>query len=96
MNKRSLLAKIISSLEFQVHPNAEAAAPFLTLDGDRKLSLFPALSLASNKLVLDATLAASIDEYSVTAEQACPLEKWVHVGCEVSWHCFFFTVYLLL
>lgn len=67
----------------QVHPNAEAAAPFLTLDGDRKLSLFPALSLASNKLVLDATLAASIDEYSVTAEQACPLEKWVHVGCEV-------------
>ncbi|XP_057830645.2 SH2 domain-containing protein A isoform X2 [Cryptomeria japonica] len=65
----------------QVQQNGEAALPFLTLDSDRKLSLFPAMLC---KLDVDGALAAAIENCSVTAEVPCPLDKWVHVGCEVS------------
>ncbi|KAH9298411.1 hypothetical protein KI387_030093, partial [Taxus chinensis] len=67
----------------QVEQSGEAALPFLTLDSDRKLSLFPALLLFSNKLDIDGDVAASIDKCFVMAELPCPLDKWVHIGCEV-------------
>lgn len=65
----------------QVQGSGEAAFPFLTLEGERKLSLFPAMLF---KLDIDGALDASIDKLSVTAELPCSLDKWVHVGCEVS------------
>eukprot|EP01018_Ginkgo_biloba_P005386 Gb_27441 [translate_table: standard] len=69
----------------QVHLDSETAVPFLTLDSDRKLALFPVLFLSCKKLDLDTAVAASIDKCSVTSELTCSLEKWVHVGCEVSY-----------
>ncbi|XP_024528758.1 SH2 domain-containing protein A [Selaginella moellendorffii] len=44
--------------------------PFLSLDNDLRLVLHPLVQTESSEL-------------DVLADQSCPVEKWVHVGCEI-------------
>lgn len=52
-------------------------APLLVLDMDRRLVLHPLRGVNCKED------EASGEEEVVVSDQVCPLEKWVHVGCEV-------------
>ncbi|ERN01016.1 uncharacterized protein LOC18429091 isoform X2 [Amborella trichopoda] len=66
----------------QIHPDIEFDVPFLVLNSEKKLSLLPMLFLHNEALNPEAT--SWDDRPCASAEVACPLEKWVHIGCEVS------------
>lgn len=65
----------------QVCSESSEERPFLTMDHNRKLSLhywsFPAQQTAGGEI-------ENKNHGSVTADQGCPIEKWVHIGCEMN------------
>ncbi|KAL0723692.1 hypothetical protein Bca4012_038291 [Brassica carinata] len=72
-----------STIIRQVHSDMSFSAPFLVLDENKKMILLPMTLL--HKEAPDPVNTASwteVPNVSTTAE--FPLQKWVHVGCEVS------------
>ena len=65
---------------------AGSGVPFLTIEGDRKLTLHPLPP------PLDGEASKREDAIIVVADQPCAMEKWVHIGCEVSLCCFYFEI----
>ncbi|KAL5973705.1 hypothetical protein ACLOJK_030361 [Asimina triloba] len=67
---------------FSIHPDIKDEIPFLALNKEKKIVLCPLLFLHPE--------APSSGSFSGTnmpcasAEVECPLNKWVHVGCEVA------------
>ncbi|KAJ7555329.1 hypothetical protein O6H91_05G032600 [Diphasiastrum complanatum] len=57
------------------------ATPFLTVDGDWRLTLHPLPPPVHNGTI-DAAVPAD-ENTIVVSDQSCPMEKWVHLGCEV-------------
>lgn len=75
-------ARPSSVLLHQMTAGADNKLPFLVLSEQNKLLLFPLLrlhreapSLSSFYPWTDTTNLSSVNE--------CPLEKWIHIGCEV-------------
>ncbi|KAI3892048.1 hypothetical protein MKX03_030882 [Papaver bracteatum] len=67
----------------QIHSGVEGDAPFLVLNKEKKLALLPLLFLHKEATQSgDSFLWSKVP--SVSTEFEFPLEKWVHVGCEVS------------
>ncbi|KAK9144864.1 hypothetical protein Sjap_004767 [Stephania japonica] len=64
----------------QMHSDAKDDVPFLFLNEEKKLTLFPPLFLLDASLH-DAVLQA--EGPCASAEIECPQGKWVHVGCQV-------------
>ncbi|XP_010274602.1 PREDICTED: uncharacterized protein LOC104609879 [Nelumbo nucifera] len=61
----------------------EGDAPFLVLNEEKKMTLFPLLSLHEEAPhPRNSTSLFKIP--CISSEVECPLEKWVHVGCEAS------------
>ncbi|CAM6110682.1 unnamed protein product [Calypogeia fissa] len=61
----------------QGRPDRSATVPLLELDVERRLVLHPLRGL-------DCKYGeASSEKEFVVSDQVCPLEKWVHVGCEI-------------
>eukprot|EP00249_Psilotum_nudum_P011600 c23265_g1_i1 orf=395-2704(+) len=64
----------------QVCKDSDELKPFLSMDQSKRLIVYypscetEAIGVASEK---------TVDHGFVSTEQACPLEKWVHVGCEM-------------
>lgn len=73
---------IFLSLFSQTTSDVREDVPFLALSEENKLILFPLVLLHK-----EASSAGSsfpwTDLTHVSAMNECPLEKWVHVGCEV-------------
>lgn len=76
-------ARPSSVLLHQMTAGADNKLPFLVLSEQNKLLLFPLLrlhreapSLSSFYPWTDTTNLSSVNE--------CPLEKWIHIGCEVT------------
>ncbi|XP_009149141.1 SH2 domain-containing protein A isoform X1 [Brassica rapa] len=72
-----------STIIRQVHSDMSFSAPFLVLDENKKMILLPLTLL--HKEAPDPVNTASwteVPNVSTTAE--FPLQRWVHVGCEVS------------
>eukprot|EP00897_Mesotaenium_endlicherianum_P004748 jgi/Mesen1/4300/ME000022S03588 len=69
----------------QGRPHAFAALPFLTIDDDRKLTLHPLpppLGMGAEPGGGDAA-NGDLARAMVVSDQPCPIDKWVHIGCEV-------------
>ncbi|KAI3918570.1 hypothetical protein MKX01_041890 [Papaver californicum] len=67
----------------QIHSGVEGDASFLVLNKEKQLTLLPLLFLHEEATQSsDSVLWAEVP--SVTTEFEFPLEKWIHVGCEVS------------
>ncbi|KAF3781128.1 hypothetical protein EJ110_NYTH22160 [Nymphaea thermarum] len=73
-----------ASIINQASSDGEVSMPFLKLNGDKKITLMPAI------LVHEEAYVDEAERPCVSAELECPFEKWVHVGCEVG------TTYLRL
>lgn len=67
------------NIAFLLQGRSEAGfkVPFLTIEADRILTLHP----------LSPPLEGEVskrEDAIVVADQPCAMEKWVHIGCEVS------------
>lgn len=72
-----------ATLIHQVHADSKGNTPFLVLNKEKKLVLFPFICLLkAPPLAGDCTLWIEVPRASTEIE--CPFDKWVHVGCEVS------------
>lgn len=66
----------------QLHPGINCSVPFLVLNEQKKLMLFPLVFLHQEAPTPgDSTLFKENTCASATIE--FPVNKWVHVGCEV-------------
>ncbi|CAI8606889.1 unnamed protein product [Vicia faba] len=65
----------------QVHDDVSESAPFLVISDNNKINVFPVLYLHEGA---SATCMGSWTEVPhATVDFEFPLEKWVHIGCEV-------------
>nr|XP_019705286.1 SH2 domain-containing protein A isoform X3 [Elaeis guineensis] len=67
----------------QMTSENEDEVPFLALSEDNKLTLFPLMFLHEEAPSTSSSFPWT-DMLHASAEIECPLEKWVHVGCEVA------------
>ncbi|KAK1262468.1 hypothetical protein QJS04_geneDACA008729 [Acorus gramineus] len=67
----------------QVHLDDKYEKPFLALNEEKKLMLFPLLSMLDEPPG-DESSIEWVHVPHVSAESECPFDKWVHVGCEVA------------
>lgn len=78
---------------FQTNPTAQGDIPFVALNEESKLIIFPLLGLHE-----EAPCPGSFFPWKgvthLSASNACPLERWVHIGCQVCFEDTFFF-YLL-
>ncbi|XP_077235197.1 SH2 domain-containing protein B-like [Tasmannia lanceolata] len=72
-----------STIISQTHPSIEGNVPFLLLNDEKKMTLFPFLFL-HEEAPHPNTSASCGDLSCISAGIEFPLEKWVHVGCEVA------------
>ncbi|KAL1537975.1 SH2 domain-containing protein A-like [Salvia divinorum] len=76
-------ASFPSSVLVQKHPDVACNPPFLYLDDEKKMKLFPLLFMYKEALNPD-NLIPLTEVLSISTETEFPMKKWVHVGCEVS------------
>ncbi|PKA58875.1 hypothetical protein AXF42_Ash000968 [Apostasia shenzhenica] len=67
----------------QTSLESEDEVPFLALSEENKLALFPLRFLHNGAPSADSSFPWSNIPH-VSSENECPLEKWFHVGCEVT------------
>ncbi|XP_038975301.1 SH2 domain-containing protein A-like [Phoenix dactylifera] len=67
----------------QMTSENEDEVPFLALSEENKLTLFPLMFLHKEAPSTSSSFPWT-DMLHASAEIECPLEKWVHVGCEVA------------
>lgn len=66
----------------QAHSDTSSSVPFLALNKEKHMMLFPLLFL--HKEAPDQENSASLTEIPCAcSEIEFPTDKWVHVGCEV-------------
>lgn len=64
-------------------------APFLRLNGDRSLSMFPVLSVHEGaERIMDTSSNPGSDSLCAIAGVGLSLGKWIHIGCEVKYYTF--------
>lgn len=67
----------------QVYSDISESAPFLVINDNKRINLLPVLLLHE-----EAPDTGNINSWTevphATVDFEFPLEKWVHVGCEVS------------
>lgn len=66
----------------QIHHENEGVAPFLALNEQNKLCLFPLKFLHADSSQINSTVWMDIPH--ISTEMDCPREKWVHIACEVA------------
>ncbi|EFJ33363.1 hypothetical protein SELMODRAFT_84550 [Selaginella moellendorffii] len=72
------------SLLFSSHELKSVCAMFLCIQSTSSIQSLPFLSLDNDlRLVLHPLVQTESSELDVLADQSCPVEKWVHVGCEI-------------
>ncbi|EFJ30626.1 hypothetical protein SELMODRAFT_89534 [Selaginella moellendorffii] len=72
------------SLLFSSHELKRVCAMFLCMQSTSSIQSLPFLSLDNDlRLVLHPLVQTESSELDVLADQSCPVEKWVHVGCEI-------------
>lgn len=65
-------------------------APFLRLNGDKSLSVFPVLSVHEEpERIMDSSSNPGSDSLCAIAGAEFSLGKWVHIGCEVKYSPYF-------
>ncbi|KAL5724310.1 hypothetical protein ACHQM5_007587 [Ranunculus cassubicifolius] len=67
----------------QICTDVEGNVPFLLVNKEKKMMLFPFICLLG-KPPLPGDFNSCTEIPSVSAETECPVNKWVHIGCEVS------------
>ncbi|XP_020890440.1 uncharacterized protein LOC9325260 [Arabidopsis lyrata subsp. lyrata] len=72
-----------STIIRQVHSDMSVSAPFLVLDENKKMMLLP-LTLLHKEAPDPVDTSSWTQVPSVSTKSKFPLQKWVHVGCEVS------------
>ncbi|CAA7056679.1 unnamed protein product [Microthlaspi erraticum] len=72
-----------STIIRQVHSGMCVSAPFLVLDENKKLMLLP-LTLLHEEAPDPVNTSSWTEVPNVSTKAHFPLQKWVHVGCEVS------------
>ncbi|VVA91602.1 unnamed protein product [Arabis nemorensis] len=72
-----------STLIRQVHSDMSVSAPFLVLDENKKMMLLP-LTLLHKEAPDPVNISSWTEVPNVSTNAEFPLQKWVHVGCEVS------------
>ncbi|KAK6134438.1 hypothetical protein DH2020_031817 [Rehmannia glutinosa] len=76
-------ASFPSVLLVQKHPDVTSSVPFLWLDDNKKMKLFPLLFLHEEAVVPDNSIPGT-EVPCASTDIEFPMKKWVHVGCEVS------------
>lgn len=66
----------------QIPPEGDIEVPFLALNKENKLSLFPLMFLHKEASSLGNS-CMWMDMPHICTEIDCPQEKWFHIGCEV-------------
>lgn len=66
----------------QMTSKGEVKDPFLALDGENKLCLFPLMFLRKEPPSPKSS-SMWMDIPHISTESGCPREKWIHIGCEV-------------
>ncbi|XP_010476838.1 PREDICTED: uncharacterized protein LOC104756028 [Camelina sativa] len=72
-----------STIIRQVHSDMSVSAPFLVLDDKKKMMLLP-LTLLHKEAPDPVNISSWTEVPNVSTIAEFPLQKWVHVGCEVS------------
>uniref|UniRef100_A0A1J3HLT3 Signal transducer and activator of transcription A n=2 Tax=Noccaea caerulescens TaxID=107243 RepID=A0A1J3HLT3_NOCCA len=72
-----------STIIRQVHSGMSVSAPFLVLDENKKMMLLP-LTLLHKEAPDPVNTSSWTEVPNVSTKAQFPLQKWVHVGCEVS------------
>ncbi|EOA37410.1 hypothetical protein CARUB_v10011338mg [Capsella rubella] len=72
-----------STIIRQVHSDMSVSAPFLVLDENKKMMLLP-LTLLHKEAPDPVNISSWTEVPNVSTTAEFPLQKWVHVGCEVS------------
>ncbi|XP_051197112.1 SH2 domain-containing protein A [Lolium perenne] len=75
-------ARPSSVILHQITAGGDNKLPFLALSEGNRLLLFPLLRL--HKEAPGASSCPWTDTTNISAVNECPLEKWVHIGCEVT------------
>lgn len=79
----SASARLSSIIIRQMPTEGEIEVPFLALNKENKLSLFPLMFLHKEAPSLGSA-CMWMDMPHICTEIDCPREKWVHIGCEVA------------
>lgn len=66
----------------QKHPDVSCNVPFLYLDNEKKLKLFPLLFIYKETPSPDNPIPLA-EVPCASSETEFPMKKWVHVSCEV-------------
>lgn len=70
-------------MDMQVYSDISESAPFLVINDNKRINLLPVLVLHE-----EAPDTGNINSWTevphATVDFEFPVEKWVHVGCEVS------------
>lgn len=67
----------------QLHPDIAGSVPFIALNKNKQIMLFPLLFL-HHKAPSPGDSTAWTEVLCAPAKTEVPLKKWVHIGCEVS------------
>jgi len=67
----------------QIHSDISESAPFLVINDNKRINILPVLHLHEEAPV--TCMGPWTEVPHVTVDFEFPLEKWVHVGCEVSY-----------
>ena len=67
----------------QIHSDISESAPFLVINDNKRINVLPVLYLHEEAPV--TCMGPWTEVPHVTVDFEFPLEKWVHVGCEVSY-----------
>lgn len=78
------LAPLSTPILRQVHSDAMGSVPFLVIDEKKKMKLFPLLPPYTQDPKSSSSLVSWMEDQCVSSDFEFPLDKWVHVGCEVS------------
>ncbi|KAJ1693536.1 hypothetical protein LUZ63_010234 [Rhynchospora breviuscula] len=76
-------ARPCSVLLHQINPKVEGDVPFVALNEESKLIIFPLLGL-HEEAPCPGSLFPSRGVTHLSASNPCPSEKWVHIGCQVT------------
>lgn len=68
-------------LFMQMQSDSNKEIPFLILNKEKEMTLFPLLVLHEEDTTGISVLHAGIS--STSAKIECPKDKWIHVACEV-------------
>lgn len=67
----------------QIHSDISESAPFLVINDKKRINVLPVLYLHEEAPV--TCMGPWTEVPHVTVDFEFPLEKWIHVGCEVSY-----------